>query len=140
MFYAQTTEKFRDVYQNAMLATAQEEGDVWLDPPTQWPAVWWLRPNAPFKGNANMAYNEKMPDTPIRVAVISTENWEKYKNKMPNWHHEKVDYFVWARASWPALRPLTFWKFWAYRKVNEGNNLLDPPGEWSNSEAVIAWK
>ncbi len=157
MFYAQTTEVFRDTYQKAMTVTARESGDVWLDVPTQWPAVWWLRPDAPFKGNANMAYNANLPDTPIKVAVISIENWEKYKAKLPGWRHEKVDYFIWPRASWPALRPKTFWNFWAYRKVNpeyknenyrqtlpdgtiDDNSLLAFPGEWSNNEAIIAWK
>lgn len=140
MFYAQTTETFRDTYEKAMLATAQEEGDVWLDPPTQWPAVWWLRPNAPFKGNANMAYSEKLPDTPVRVAAISLDNWKKNQAKLKGWQHQKVDYFIWPRASWPAIRPVTFWKFWLYRQTNINNNLLDSPGEWSNSEAIIAWK
>ncbi len=140
MFYAQTTEVFRDTYNNAMTITAQDAGDVWLDPPTQWPAVWWLRPNAPYKGNANMSYNEKLPDTPIKVAVISLDDWKKYEAKLPGWRHEKIDYFIWPRASWPALRPKTFWNFWAYRKTNKGNNLLDAPGEWSNNEAIIAWK
>ena len=157
MFYAQTTEMFRDTYQKAMTVTAQEYGDVWLDAPTQWPAVWWLRPDAPYKGNANMAYNEKMPDSPIKVAVISLENWDKYKAKLPGWRHEKVDYFIWPRASWPALRPKNFWNFWAHRQVNpeyksknyrqvlpdgtiNDKSLLAFPGEWSNNQAVIAWK
>ncbi|HEY0075302.1 MAG TPA: glycosyltransferase family 39 protein [Abditibacteriaceae bacterium] len=143
MYYAQTTETFRKTYEEAMKATANGEGDVWLDPPTQWPAVWWLRPDALLKGNANMAYNEALPSGPIKVAVISPDNWKKYQPQLTGWQHRKVPYFVWARASWPALRPKTFWNFWAYRKVNTGNNLdglLTPPGEWSHNEAVIAWK
>lgn len=157
MYYAQTTETFRDTFIKAMTVTAQDSGDVWLDVPTQWPAVWWLRPDAPYKGNANMAYSEALPAMPIKVAVISVENWEKYKAKLPGWRHEKVDYFIWPRASWPALRPKTFWEFWAYRKVNplykkknyrqplpngtlDDDSLLAYPGEWSNNNAVIAWK
>ena len=143
MYYAQTTETFRDTYVNAMRITADQNGDVWLDPPTQWPAVWWLRSDAPLKGSANMAYNAELPPNPIKVAVISTENWKKYQGQLPGWRHKTADYFVWARASWPALRPQVFWNFWAYRKVNTGNELdgiLKPPGEWSHSEAVIAWK
>lgn len=143
MYYAQTTETFRRTYEEAMKATANEEGDVWLDSPTQWPAVWWLRPDAPLKGNANMAFNVELPSGPIKVAVISPDNWKKYQVQFSGWQHRKVPYFVWARASWPALKPETFWNFWAYRKVNTDNKLngvLTPPGEWSYNEAVIAWK
>lgn len=173
LYYAQTTEHFHDTYVKALLATSHKPGDVWLDPPTQWPAVWWLRAGAPLKGDANMAFNPEMPQTPLRVAIVTPETWEKYKGQMKDWEHEKLDYFVWSRASWPALRPKTFWNFWAHRVVNKrrtqhpetfwklqgylnanpqdlrrtlkdgtviDDSLLAPPGEWSHSEAVIAWK
>ncbi len=157
LYYAQTTETFRDEYGKALLKTAQQPGDVWVDFAVQWPVVWWLREGAPLKGASNMILSGIPPTQPTRVAIVSVEVWEKHKTQMTDWEAKKVDYFVWPRASWPAIRPDRLWKFWVHRLVNpeykqpgyrewdsngkiKDNSLLAAPGEWSHSEIIIATK
>ena len=95
------------------------------------------------------------PKNPTRVAVVSVETWDKYKAQLPDWKAQKLDYFIWPRASWPAIRPDRFWNFWVHRRVNpeykqkgyrdwkpdgtiRDNSLLAAPGEWSHSEIIVA--
>lgn len=155
LYYAQTTETFRDEYAKALDETAQQSGDVWVDFAVQWPVVWWLRQGAPLKGDSNMALSASPPTNPMRVAVTSVETWDKYKSQLKDWNAKKVDYFIWPRASWPAIRPDRFWNFWAHRRVNpeykqpgyrdwkpdgtlNDDSLLAWPGEWSHGEIIVA--
>ena len=89
--------------------------------------------------------------------MLSVEVWDKYKEKLKGWKSKKVDYFIWPRASWPAIRPDRFWNFWLHRTVNpeyktpgyrewnpdgtlKDDSLLALPGEWSHSEIIVATK
>jgi len=158
LYYAQTTEAYRDEFDKALRETAGQAGDVWVDMAVQWPAVWYLREGAPLKGASNMALSNSPPTQPCRAGVVSVEVWDKNAAQLKKqWKATKVDYFIWPRASWPALRPDRYWNLWLHRRVNpeykekgyrdwlpdgtlKDDSLLAWPGEWSHSEVMVAEK
>jgi hypothetical protein len=71
------------------------------------------------------------------MAVAPPEVWATEKS-LAGWNGDTiVDFLIWPRASWPALHPDVFTRFWWSRTATVENGVLAAPGEWSSAKAVI---
>jgi hypothetical protein len=151
MFYAQTTEEFAETLLGNLSKTTPEQGAIWVHGEKQWPAAWYLRDKAPMRGNSGVGYGSEPGLDPHRMLVTLEDDWliKKAQPRWKNWEGKVVDHYIWPRASWPALRPDRFWRWWWTREALSEeeqkkpmdqwqNSILTPPGEWSHNTAVMA--
>jgi hypothetical protein len=144
LFYAQTTEAYHDAIFDGLNRTEGSAGIVWVHPDKQWPAAWYFRNGAPYLGKSTGAWGPDPPAEPMRMAVhlrdidwqtkiaeklTTVENLQKLKDRLRSWKHHEVEYYIWTRPSWPALRPDRFWRFWWSRQVDVKNPPAPPPGQ-----------
>jgi uncharacterized protein (TIGR03663 family) len=158
MFYAQTTEAYADCFFAASKMALEEgrdlSGNVWVHSDKQWPTAWYFRRiNDEYKALA--MYGGAPGPTPMRMALASKPAWDTQRGegKFGNWRTWSYkpgvgavvnplgvegalpDFFIWPRASWPALRPDRYTRWWLNRDATEENKVLS---EWSHSEVVVA--
>jgi hypothetical protein len=150
MFYAQATEDFRDKLMNGLQATTPSNGNIWVHPDKSWPLVWYTRNTAPYIGQSNMQWGRVPDQAPLRLAVHltpedwraaieagkSTElQWQETQARLSGWNAQRADFIIWPRASWSALRPVTYLTWWLSRQASQENGML---AEWSVSPVVVA--
>jgi uncharacterized protein (TIGR03663 family) len=151
MFYAQTTESFSEAFFAALRESKRKEGGIWIHKEKWWPPVWYLRHSPEQYGEVR--YDNTPPiNKPIRMAILTKELWLENPPVFTAWHtwtwvsgkglvrdvideDAYPDFIIWPRASWPALQPDRFWRFWLIRRATMENDVLS---EWSHSPAVVA--
>lgn len=161
MFYAQTTEDFRDELYGTLQRTANSKDTIWIHNEKQWPPAWYLRNGAPLRGESGVSFppspGAPPGPEPHRFIVTTEPDWpvRQKEARFADWKGTTVYHYIWPRASWPALRPDRFWRWWAKRDaltkaeektMKDGTKTLDTledsilktPGEWSHSTATFA--
>ncbi len=157
MFYAQTSEDFVETLLGNLQKTAGNENSIWVHGDKQWPPAWYLRENAPWRGNSGVGYSNVPGPELHRLIVTTPEDWATKKNdpRWKDWQSKQVVHYVWPRASWPALRPDRYTRWWLTRyalvpeeekALREGRmnletleqSIIKAPGEWSHNETVVA--
>ncbi|MDF2441477.1 MAG: hypothetical protein JWN98_2461, partial [Abditibacteriota bacterium] len=157
MFYAQTTEDFRDALYGSLQKTANSNDPIWIHNEKQWPPAWYVRNGAPARGQSGVGFGFSPGSEAHRLIVTTETDWpiRQKDQRFAEWESANVYHYIWPRASWPALRPDRFWRWWAKRDaltkeeekmMKEGTKTLDTledsilksPGEWSHSIAVFA--
>lgn len=128
MFFAQTTEDYRESLFEALESTSSAGHlDVWIEPDLQWPAAWYLRDESPLLGESRALWNRSAPDaSTLRVLISTPESWQdlQFSGKYSGWHANIVDRYVWPRPAWSALVPQRFIEFWRFREAGRDNGVL----------------
>lgn len=152
MFYAQTTEAFRDAMFAGLEQSAALKGDVWVHRNKQWPMAWYLRDSEKRLGFVTQWDVLPQPGRLLKMAVhLNTHDWNDkvgkgettiddyrdIRNSFASWNSTEADFFIWPRASWSALRPWTWGRWFTRREATLENGVL---AEWSNSPAVVSVK
>ena len=148
LFYAQTTNAYHDALMADLAKSQNDPSPVWVHNDKQWPAVWYLRQGAPYMGSSTMTYSASPGNPPFRLLISTVEEWAKQKGRFKDWHATQMGYFIWPRASWPAVRPDRFLRWWIWRDAipaDEVNMPYDkwqksiyiPPGEWSGVDVTM---
>lgn len=157
MFYAQTTEDFRDALFAGLENSQGIKDPIWVHDHKQWPPAWYLRNGAPMRGASGVGFGTAPGPEEHRLLVMNEPDWpiRQKEPRFADWKGTTVYHYIWPRASWPALRPDRFWRWWAKRDaltkaeekmMKDGLKTLDTledtilktPGEWSHSTAVFA--
>ena len=151
LLYAQTPDVFRDAIQSALIQTRGDTRPIWLNTDRQWPSFWYLREKGnPLIGTSKVALGIKgIPLDPsnYRAFVAMESDLTKWTNR-EGWRLQTVDFLVWPRASWTALEPARYWRwFWTRRAieraeydtgaVNSPTSILAGQGEWSYQPTVV---
>jgi len=156
MFYAQTSEGFRDALGRALSESRRvpdfSQKSIWVHGDKQWPPAWYLIGNSPLTQGSGVGYGSEPVEATTRMAITTEEDWavRSQKPEWKDWDSIKADHFIWPRASWPALRPDRFARWWTTRIATPPDeeplsmdlwerSILKPPGEWSHNKAVFAW-
>jgi uncharacterized protein (TIGR03663 family) len=132
LFFAQTTQAYRDAMTQAMQKARNTPGDVWIEPSQQWPAGWYLRSGAPILGQKEAKWDEKPPsEENLTVFFSSMDEWESLQSqqRFVSWKSYIVPRYVWQRPAWTALYPATFWRFWSAREASRDNGVLAEQSE-----------
>lgn len=148
MFYAQTADAYHNALMTDLQQTQNAPGNIWVHNDKQWPAVWYLRPGAPYMGSSLMTYSASPGNEPHRMLISTVEEWDKQKARFKDWHSARMGYFIWPRASWPAVRPDRFARWWLWRDAIPADevtmsydkwqkSIYIPPGEWSGVDVVM---
>lgn len=167
MFYAFTSEAFRDTYFKALSVAHDYTGDIWVF--NAWPASWYMRhADKEFPGAA-VFYDEGFPPAaknPFRLVVCKEEDFETKKadgtvERKPKfigyhkWIYDPVAdtvvkdgtgeppyILLWPRLSWSSLRPDKWINWFITRKATTDqapDNSTDPfLTEWSHIPVVVA--
>ena len=139
LFYAQTTEAYRDTLFELLAKTKGIKArSVWAAPDEQWPIAWYLRDQSPLLEGAEMRWDAVAPDeNTLRLVVLPQEQWAKMldEGKFAGWNYLVVERYVWPRPAWSALQPTAFWEFWRHRKAGLSNGILE---EESSAISVFA--
>jgi predicted membrane-bound mannosyltransferase len=156
MFYAQTSEDFRDALGRALTESRRAPGyssrSIWVHGDKQWPPAWYLIGDTPIKEGSGVGYGSLPEFANTRMVITTEEDWAS-RSQLPewkSWQSVTVDHYIWPRASWPALRPDRFARWWTTRVATPPEeekismdlwqkSILTPPGEWSHNKAVFAW-
>ncbi len=151
MFFAQTSEGFRDALVNDLHQTSNNTNTIWVHNDKQWPPAWYLRNGSPLMNGSGAVYGGATPTGSTRLIITTEDDWKMLQKKpeYQGWHAQTVVHYVWPRASWPALRPDRWLSWWLYRQALPAqeetlpytqwrSSILIPPGEWSDSKAVFA--
>jgi predicted membrane-bound mannosyltransferase len=153
MFYAQTSEEFRDEMMRSLVKSSVKTGDVWLHNDKQWPAAWYFRTKSPLLMGQSLSFGSARPADAgtDRMLITTPEDWAVLK-KQPawkDWQGTEVTHYIWPRVSWPALAPGRFILWWIGREGTPDDEkpkpqpewkksiLSAPGGEWSDSKAVF---
>jgi uncharacterized protein (TIGR03663 family) len=167
MFYAFTSEAFRDAYFKAIEVAHDAPGDIWIF--NAWPASWYMRhADKEFPGAA-VFYDEGFPAAAkgsFRLVVCKEEDFETKKGDgsvernpkfvgLHKWIYDPVTNSVvkdgvgeppyillWPRLSWSSLRPDKWIDWFITRKATTDqapDNSTDPfLTEWSHIPVVVA--
>jgi predicted membrane-bound mannosyltransferase len=150
MLYAQTTEEFGDAFRQSLLETRGEPGDFWVHPAKQWPLAWYLRDSKARLGSATQWAALPAPGGTLRMAVhLSPGDWQsqidqkkltsaryrQFQQQLAGMHSRQTSFYIWPRASWSALRPDRWARWWWNRQASLENGVLS---EWSDSPVVIS--
>ena len=138
LLYAQSTETFRDDLYRELERTSKRSGGIWVHSERQWPPAWYLREGAPGLYGSPVLYGTSGGSDALRLLLVPPEVWAKQKSFFKGWKVSESEFAMWPRASWPALRPTVFSKWWLNRMATVDNGVLAAPGEWSSAIAVIA--
>ena len=158
ILYAQTPDIFRDTIERMLADTRGDVRNLWMNNDSangkdrQWPSVWYFRQNGPDVGPSIFALGGALVTGSSRAGVTTPDD-------LPNvaamtravWHTETVNFLIWPRASWAALEPRRYWRwFWtrdtfplAERGLPQNQwktSILAGQGEWSSVEAVVGWR
>jgi hypothetical protein len=136
MFYAQTSETFRDALFQTLRQTQQSKDLIWMHNSLQWPTVWYTRDGAPWRGDSPVTFTADPGDAPLRMAIATPDVWKSSK-RFRGWTGHETNFYIWPRASWPALRPAVWARFWWTREATVENGVLAPPGEWPGPAIAI---
>ncbi len=146
LLYAQTPESFRDALENTLAQTRGDTKPVWMAAERQWPSVWYLRSNGPDIGASGIAIaGTPLPDT-LRAAISDEASWTPFAEA--GWKRQTADFLIWPRASWTAIQPARYLKWFITRDALPQNerdlpqsqwktSILAGQGEWSRAEAII---
>jgi len=154
MFYAQTSEDFRDEMLRSLSRTNGQPGGIWMHGDKQWPGAWYFRTHSPLvpEGTA-LSFGTPEPDPKSTRMIITTpEDWaaRQKKPEWKGWRSVETTHYIWPRASWPALAPGRWILWWLNREATPPEEqpktqpewtrsiLSSPGGEWSDSRAVFA--
>jgi uncharacterized protein (TIGR03663 family) len=152
MLYAQTPEEFSDAVNTALRLTQGDDRGVWLATERQWPSVWYLRSGGPYVGKSFAAIATGKNDVPdpanYRAAISEEAQWPYFAKA--GWKGVNVNFLIWPRASWAALQPHRYFRWFLTRDtlpLNErklGSNdwkysILAGKGEWSNATAIVSY-
>jgi uncharacterized protein (TIGR03663 family) len=166
MFYAFTSESFRDTFVKALEVAKTKSGDLWIY--NAWPASWYMRhADREFPGAA-VHYTEQPPTTsnPLRLIVCQEQDWEvrqgdgtmERKKQFIGYHKWVYDpatgsvvqdgagenpyILLWPRLSWRSLRPDKWAHWFLTREASTDqapDNSLDPfLTDWSHIPVVVA--
>lgn len=148
LLYAQTPDAFRDAVQNALAQTRGDTRPVWLNNDRQWPSFWYLREQGnPPIGSSKVVLGGAFEPDKYRAFVANEGDLTKWTNRQ-GWRLQTVDFLIWPRASWGALQPARFWRwFWTRRTIERGEydsspaksstSILAGQGEWSYQSTVV---
>jgi len=151
LLYAQTPDVFRDAITHALVRTRGDARNVWITDHRQWPSFWYLREkNNPLLGQSKVTLGVKgttLDPTPYRAFVADAPDIAAWTNRS-GWRLETVNFLVWPRASWAALEPSRYWRwFWTRKTISPqewtGNpatsqtSILAGHGEWSYERTVV---
>jgi len=151
LLYAQTPDAFRDALTRALVQTRGDSRNVWLNNERQWPSFWYLREkDNPLLGQSKITLGTKgtpLDPTPYRAFVAQDTDLTKWTNRA-GWRLETIDFLVWPRASWAALEPARYWRWFWTRKVievpeklpgpaNSPTSILAGHGEWSFQPTTV---
>ncbi|HEX8551828.1 MAG TPA: flippase activity-associated protein Agl23 [Abditibacteriaceae bacterium] len=150
------------VWKNAKPPTtpAPPAKGLWLQSDRQWPPAWYVR-HTVARANVVPSY-EKHPAVGLPgefdgvMAVMPLDGtaespgWNQlHREKFPGWRTwsatgknapgvvTTTEFLLWPRASWPALRPDRFARWWLTREATKENGVLS---EWNSTPAVVATK
>ena len=158
ILYAQSPDAFRDAAETALAETRGDVRPTWINndgksgKDRQWPTVWYFREGAPDIGISKTSLGNALITDDTRVAVTTPDD-------LPNvgamtragWQTKTVDFLIWTRASWTALEPRRYWRwFWTRdtfplderRKPQSQwkTSILAGKGEWSSVQAIVGWR
>ena len=158
ILYAQTPDVFRDTVETMLADTRGDVRALWMNNDSkngkdrQWPSVWYFRKSNPDVGSSNQALGGEININDARAGVTTPDD-------LPNvgamtragWQTQTVDFLIWPRASWTALQPHRYWRwFWTrdtFPKSERGlpqeqwkTSILAGQGEWSSAQAVVGWR
>ena len=151
ILYAQTPDAFRDTTEKMLGQTRGNSGALWMHNDRQWPSVWYFRKDALNVGASNIALGGTIDTIYARAGVAAVEDINSVgAMTRAGWHLETVNFLIWPRASWTALEPRRYWRwFWTrdtFPQAERGlpqtqwtNSILAGQGEWSNAQAVVGW-
>ena len=152
ILYAQTPDAFRDSVETMLAETRGDARSLWMHNERQWPSVWYFRQNGPNVGSSGIGLGNTIVPDNCRAGVATVEDIASIAAmKNAGWHTETVGFLIWPRASWAALEPQRYWKwFWtrdtfplSERGLPQNQwktSILAGQGEWSNADAVVGWR
>ena len=152
ILYAQTPDAFRDVAQEMLADTRGDARTLWINNDRQWPTVWYVRKDGPNVGDSAMSLAGELNAETARAGIsVPTDLPSVGAMTRAGWHTQTVDFLIWPRASWTALQPKRYWRwFWtrdAFPRAERGlpqsqwkTSILAGKGEWSNAEAIVGWR
>ena len=152
ILYAQTPDAFRDSVETMLADTRGDTRGLWMHNERQWPSVWYFRKDGPNVGSSGIALGNTLNPDASRAGVSTIEDLASVgAMTRAGWHTETVNFLIWPRASWAALEPARYWKwFWTrdtFPLAERGlpqeqwkTSILAGKGEWSNAEAVVGWR
>ena len=152
ILYAQTPDAFRDSIETMLADTRGDVRTLWMHNDRQWPSVWYFRKSGPNIGNSNIGLGGELSIVDARAGVADTIDIVAVgAMRGANWHTETVNFLIWPRASWTALEPRRYWRwFWTrdtfpltergLPQTQWNTSILAGQGEWSNAEAVVGWR
>jgi uncharacterized protein (TIGR03663 family) len=152
MFYAFTSESFKDTFFKARQLARPLTGDYWIY--NAWPPSWWMRHTGAEEPGVVVSYEEHTPPAgPMKLVVCMEPDWEKYRGeRFVGWHKwtwengklvkdgtgPNPHILNWPRASWTSLRP----DKWAHWFITREASLPETPDpfltEWSHIPVVVA--
>ncbi len=151
ILYAQTPETFHDTLAQTLRETQGDPRPVWMAGDAkagdrQWPTVWYLREGAPGMGASGSTIGGATAPDQFRAAISNEAQWLDFANA--GWKGQTVDFLIWPRASWAAIAPRRYARwFWTREAMPENErklpqekreiSILSGQGEWFNATAVI---
>ncbi len=149
LLYAQTPDAFQDALKDALQQTRGDSRDIWMNGERQWPSVWYLRDTKwnPIRGQSGTPIAGVFEPDKYRVFIGQDADVAKLKNKN-EWNLKSVSFLIWPRASWTALQPDRFARWFFTRKTidpseqqygpgDSKTSILSGKGEWSHATAVV---
>lgn len=149
LLYAQTPDAFRDALNRALVSTRGDGRDIWMNGERQWPSVWYLRDERwnPIRGKSGTPIAGVFAPDKYRAFIAQDKDIATLPNK-DRWNLQTVDFLIWPRASWPALEPARFWRwFWTRQTIapeeeehgpgESKTSILSGKGEWSHATTII---
>ena len=140
ILYAQSPDAFRDVVQNALAATRGDTRALWMnnDDPKgrnrQWPSVWYFRKAAPDVGESNNGIGNTLNIVDSRLGITTPDDLPNVgAMTRANWNTQTVDFLIWPRASWTALQPRRYWKWFWTRDTFPQSERGKPQEQWTTS-------
>jgi uncharacterized protein (TIGR03663 family) len=163
MFYAFTSESFKDTFFKAAEIGQTKTGDFWIY--NAWPPSWYIRPSsfgAKLAPGSAYTYPEHDPPAgPLRFVVCMEPDWEKFRHepRFAGWHQwtwdkkeaalrmdaggENPQILNWPRLSWSSFQPDLFVKWFVFRTAEVPDFPPNPDHatfltEWSDIRVVVA--
>ena len=152
ILYAQTPDAFRDSIETMLADTRGDVRVLWMSTDRQWPCVWYFRQNALDVGSSGIALGGAINIDNARAGVSTVEDLPAVgAMTRAGWQTQTVDFLIWPRASWAALEPQRYWKWFWTRDTFPQNergkpqsqwktSILAGKGEWSSVQAVVGYR
>ena len=114
ILYAQTPDVFRDTVEAMLADTRGDVRALWMNNERQWPSVWYFRKSNPDVGSSGIALGGAINIDNARAGVSTVEDLPAVgAMTRAGWPTQTVDFLIWPRASWTALQPRRYWRwFW----------------------------